>query len=408
MPWLSLLLVAWRNAVRHVRHSFFALAAVSLGVAGLALADGFIRDMFFQLGEATVQSQLGHIQITVPGYREEGAGRPEAFLIGDSAALRAVVAADPRVSSVTGRLESSGVLTADGSELAVQIEGFEPAPRADFGGLPILLEGSEPGHSAESVASIGEGVARQLGLHAGGHVDVTAPTLDGSLNSFELRVQAVFRTFSKEFDERAVRIPLATAQELLQAGGVQTLVVHLHETAQTDAVLAALRARPELAAYEIRPWYELSEFYASTRALYARQFGILQMIALALIAMSVLTSFNITVFERTAELGTMRALGARSETVVASMALEAAFVGCVGALVGVLLAVALGSVISSIGIDMPPPPNAEIGFTARIRLEAAALLWAAAIGVGSAIVGGLLPSLRAGRMPITVALGHRI
>lgn len=403
LPW-----IAWRNLLRHARQSAFALAAIVFGVAGLAIADGFIRDVFTQLGEATVRAQLGHLQIAQPGFRSEGAGRPESFLIEQPGPIRRALADDPRIDHVSGRLQLSGVAAANDQELPVEVEGVEPVPRAASGDWLKLLEGVDLVRGGENSALVGEGVARRLRLHAGDFIGLTSATFDGAVNAAEFRVAGVFRTFSKDFDDRAVRISLAQAQELVQADGVQALVVHLDRTEDTDAVLNDLRSAAPTAALDVQPWYELSDFYANTRALYARQFGILQVIALALIAMSVLTSANITVFERTAELGTMRALGARSRTVVLLMVLESAFLGAVGAAIGVLVALALGALLTSVGIPMPPPPNAEAGFTAHVLLTPGALAKAAAVGVASAVLGALVPAWRVARLPIVTALGQRI
>ncbi len=402
LPW-----IAFRNLVRHARQSAFALAAIVFGVAGLALADGFIRDVFVQLGEATVRAQLGHVQLARSGFSDEGAGRPESFVIEHPETIRRALATHPGVDSVTGRLHLSGVASANDRELPVEVEGVEPTPESATGAYLKLLDGVDLIRAGAHSALIGEGVARQLRLRAGDYLYLTGATLDGSLNAAEFSVAGIFRSFSKDFDDRAIRIALGEAQDLVQANGVHAIVVTLKHTEDTDRVLAGLRALPLAAGMEVQPWYELSDFYASTRALYARQFGILQLIALVLIAMSVLTSANITVFERTAELGTMRALGARSRVVVALMVLESALLGAVGAVIGVVVALALGALLSSIGIEMPPPPNAEAGFTAHILITSEALAKAAAVGVASAVLGALVPSFRVSRLPIVTALGHR-
>lgn len=408
LPLPVLLGIAARNLLRHARHSVFALAAIVFGVTGLALADGFIRDVFFQLGEATVRAQLGHLQLARPGFRDAGAGRPEEFLIERPDPVRAALAGDPRIEKVAGRLHLSGLASAGSREIPVEVEGVEPAAESRVGAYLRLLDGVALAAAGPNDALLGEGAARQLGVRAGDHVNLTAPTLDGSLNAVEFRVAGVFRSFSKDFDDRAVRIPLVQAQELVQAAGVNTLVVHLADTADTDTVLRQLRARAEIAGLDVQPWYLLSDFYASTRELYARQFGFLQLIAVALIAMSVLGSMNITVFERTAEFGTMRALGGRSSQVFALLALEAALLGAAGAAVGVVASLGAGSLISWIGIPMPPPPNAESGFTARILLSGQGLAAAAAVGVVASVLGSLAPGLRIRRLPIVAALGHRV
>lgn len=408
LPGTALLRIAFRNVRRQLRHSAFALAAIAFGVAGLALADGFIRDVFFQLGEATARAELGHIQISRPGFRNGGAGRPEEYVIERPESIRALLAGDPRVESVGGRLEASGLLSAGGREFPVLIEGIEPVPVSSTGTYLQLLAGRDLTAAGPGAGLLGEGLAGRLRLAPGGDAILMASTIDGAMNSTDLRVAGVFRSFSKDYDDRSLRVPLGDVQDLLQIGGVNALVVHLHQTDQTDSVLEGLRARPEAAGLEIAPWYELSDFYRGTRALYARQFGILQGIALVLIAMSVLTSFNITVFERTAEFGTMRALGAHSGRVVQLVVVEGAILGALGAAMGMVFAVVAGVLISRIGIPMPPPPNAESGFIARILLDGGALWAAAGVGLVSALLGSLLPSFRAARMPIVEALGRRI
>ena len=95
MPIAVLIRIAFRNLVRQARQSAFALAAIVFGVMGLALAEGFIQDVFHQLGEATVRGQLGHIQLTRPGFRDAGAGRPEAFIIEQPDLVSKELAADP-------------------------------------------------------------------------------------------------------------------------------------------------------------------------------------------------------------------------------------------------------------------------------------------------------------------------
>ncbi len=408
MPFDKLFRVALRNLLRQVRHSVFALAGISIGVMGLALADGFIQDVFRQLGEATVKGQLGHIQVARQGFREGGAGRPEAFVIEDGDAIRNAIARQADVRTVAGRVQLSGVLNAANRELPVEVVGSEPELEADAGDYLTLLDGVALERAAEFSALLGEGVARQLGVRAGDFVTLTAATFDGSLNALELEVAGIFRTFSKDYDDRAVRVRLAEAQELVQVAGVNTLVIGLADTDRTATVLESIRRIPQLAGLDASPWYELSDFYANTRELYARQFGVLQLIALCLIAMSVLTSTNITVFERTAEFGTMRALGARSRTVVALIVLESVVLGLLGAVLGSVLSVVVGSGLSWIGIPMPPPPNAEAGFTARILLTPGAVLSASLVGVASAVLGALLPSIRVARLPIVTQLGQRI
>ena len=62
-----------------------AIGAVAFGVIAFILASGFIEYIFWGLREATIKSQLGHIQISRPGYQESGKADPFSFLLPDAA-----------------------------------------------------------------------------------------------------------------------------------------------------------------------------------------------------------------------------------------------------------------------------------------------------------------------------------
>ena len=55
--------LALRNVVRHKLRTALTLAAIVSGVVGLVLSGGFVEDSLLQLREATIHSQLGHLQI---------------------------------------------------------------------------------------------------------------------------------------------------------------------------------------------------------------------------------------------------------------------------------------------------------------------------------------------------------
>lgn len=402
-----LFLLAWRNLVRNLRRSVFSVLTIAFGVVGLVLAAGFIQDVFEQLGEALISAQLGHAQIAKRGFLEGGAASPEDFLI-EAVGLKTEVASMEPVEDVMTRLSFSGLLSFDGADLAIDAQGIEPGPEARLGIRLQMLSGRGMRDGDVYGVLLGEGVARQLKAGIGDHVSLTAPTIDGSLNLLDLEVLGVFRSFSKEYDDRTVRMPLEAAQELAQTDRVNTLVVRLRHTPDTAAVVGLLSVKLDGSDLEVVPWYELSDFYSNTKAMYERQFGFLQLIALVLVVMSVLNSLSMTVFERTAEFGTMRVLGNRGRDVFRLIVIEAMLLGVIGSFVGVLLGAIAAVALSAVGVPMPPPPNMESGYTARFALTTATVCQAFAIGVVSAVLASLFPALRLLRVPLPDALRRAI
>ncbi len=401
---LQLWAFALRNVFRQRARSAGTLAAISLGVAGLILAGGFVQDVFVQLGEAVIHSQSGHVQIAKKGYREGRTRAPESFLIERPDALKAKVQEVPGVQMVLARLGFAGVINNGKRDLGIVGEGVEPAGEAKLGTYLRYIEGRPLADSDNDGIVIGQGVARSLGLKAGDRVNLVISLAQGAVNTLDFEVIGVFQSFSKDFDARAVRIPLTAARILMDNDAAHLLVVLLDKTESTDQVATFLGNKLGPEGFELATWRELSDFYDKTIQLYDRQFGVLRLIILLMVLLSVANSVNMTLFERTREFGTLLALGDRRSAVFRLIVSESILLGLFGALLGVVLGGIAAMGISAIGIPMPPPPNANIGYTAYIRLVPLEVLTAGGIGFVATCLAALLPARRASRMPIVDAL----
>ena len=400
--------LAIRNLWRQGTRTILTLSAIALGVSGLILARGFVQDIFIQLGEATIHSQLGHVQIYRRGFTANGVQHPLDYLIDDPSRVMAQAHRSPTVREVLSRLSFSALLGNGQSDLAVAVEGVEPDREASVATFQHVLNGHRLRPEDVDGIYVGEGVAKALQLRPGQRLTLSASTKGGALNVIELQVVGIFRSYSKDYDARSVEVPLAAAQELLDTSGVNSIVLLLSDTAATEPVTAALRDALRPSGFEVRTWKQLSDFYTKTVALFERQFGFLELVILVLIVLSVLNTFNLSLFERRGEFGTMRAIGNRNREVFALIMTEGLILGVLGSAVGALIGALLAIGISAVGIPMPPPPNAELGYVAQIRLTPWSLTTAMAIGVVASTVAVMWPGLRVSRMPIVDALRQNV
>ena len=118
---------------------------------------------------------------------------------------------------------------------------------------------------------------------------------------------------------------------------------------------------------------------------------------------AVLTAVNVlysAVVVRRSEIATLRAIGFGASGVVISVLVEALLLSIVGALLGAAVAWLgfNGNVLSTSG----GPFGNQTAFRLVVRpdLVALGIAWAVVIG----LLGGLLPAVRAARMPVAVAL----
>lgn len=415
----ELLRLALRNTLRQRGRSLMTLFAIAFGVAALVLAGGFVKDTVDELGESMIHSQSGHLQVNRTGYREQGSRDPAAFLMPEAPQLRAQLAALPGVEEAMLRMAFSGLLNNGNTDWAIIGEGVEPAAEARLGTYINIEHGRQLGGQDPYGILIGAGVAQALDLAPGDWVNLLTNTIYGAVNVLEFEVVGTFQTFSKDYDARAVRIPLPAAQELLGDAGAHLAVIRLAQTRDTAAVAAAARAAlraigggetalgaGEGAAprYEVQDWQQLNPFYRQTVQLYQQQFGFLILVILLMVALSVGNTINMSVYERAAEFGTMQACGTRRRQIFQQIVLESALLGIAGAALGVLLGNALALLISAIGIPMPPPPNSDLDYIALIRTAWWISGTAFAIGTLAPVIAALRPARRASRADIAGAL----
>jgi putative ABC transport system permease protein len=400
--------IALRNVLRQKARTAMTLAAIVCGVAGLILGGGWVKDIFVQLGEALIHSQSGHLQVYKKGFYAAGSRAPEKYLIANPDEIKQDIVVWKAVDSVMARLNFSGLLNNGRSDLPIVGEGVEPGKEAELGSSVVITKGRRLTDKDTFGMEVGQGVANALKLSPGDRVTLLANALEGALNSLDVEVIGVFQSFSNEYDARAVKIPLAAAQELLGTKGANALVVSLKKTTDTDRGAAWLKEKLGPAGMEVKTWVELNDFYEKTVELYKRQFGVLQLIILIMVLLSVANSVNMSVFERVGEFGTMMALGNRSNQVFGLILTESTLLGLIGSGLGVVLGVVLALAISAVGIPMPPPPNANLGYTARIQITASALLISFAVGFSATVIASILPAKRVTRTPVVDALRQNI
>ena len=233
-----LITLALRNIIRQRTRSAATLLAIAIGVAGLILAGGFVQDIYIQLGEAMIHSQTGHIQVTKQGYSEGKTRSPEKYLIENPDQLKAsVLKSNPDIQQTMARLGFSGVVNNGKRDLGIIGEGIEPDAEADVGTYLQYLEGRALKNSDLEGIVVGQGVAKSLGLKIGDRITLVITLAQGAVNTLDFELVGIFQSFSKEFDARAVRIPLEAAKSLMDTPAAHVLVVMLAHTENTTATV---------------------------------------------------------------------------------------------------------------------------------------------------------------------------
>jgi putative ABC transport system permease protein len=286
-------------------------------------------------------------------------------------------------------------------------EGIEPELEAPIAEWVLIQEGRDLVGEPPSSVLLGAGLAKNIDAKPGDDIVLLVTTATGGINAVELRVAGLFATSAKAYDDTTLLVPISIARQLMQVEGATTWAVLLDKTDQTNAAVEDLRQRLSAQEFEITPWYDLADFYNKTVELFTRQVSVVRILIALIVMLSISNTLSMTVIERTGEIGTAMAIGVRRRGILALFLLEGVILGVAGGLFGVAIGMALGELISYVGIPMPPPPGMEMGFTGRILISAPLALDAFILAFSTTLLASIFPAWKASRMIIVDALRHQ-
>ncbi|HEV3139744.1 MAG TPA: ABC transporter permease [Vicinamibacterales bacterium] len=234
-----------------------------------------------------------------------------------------------------------------------------------------------------------QGVGRFKGLTLGSDIKIGTATW---------KVVGVFTADDASF-ESEVWGDVDLMQPAFQRNGYQSATVKLNDPSAFESFEAAMAADPRL---DLKPQRE-REYYeaqSSTTATLIRIFATFVTTILSIGAVfGAMNTMYAAVAYRTREIGTLRALGFSRFRIVTAFLAESIALAVIGGVIGCVLALPVNG-ISTGAMNMVSFTELAFKFRVTPGLIVGGMIFSAAMGA----VGGLLPALRAARIPVARAL----
>jgi ABC-type lipoprotein release transport system permease subunit len=332
--------LAWRNAWRNPRRTGVVVAAVSIGIAGALLTMALNYGMIFQMVETAIESDLGHLQIHAPGFdanpelsvRLTQGGRAEVGLLEAQHGVRAVAR----------RVRGEGLISSPRASAGVRVVAVEPEREAR---ITLIADSVSAGSYLDGVRRrvlLGAELARRLEVDVGDKVVLSVQDLSGELTGEALRVGGLFETPSALLDESTLFLRLSDGQALFGLGDAVSEVVAVADRRSRVSELRDRLASELGDRAEVRSWEELQPALVYMIDVFDQTSWLVYAAVFVAMAFGIANVLLMTVYERTREIGIMRAIGFGRARLVATLIAEAMVVTAVG--LGLGFALALGSV----------------------------------------------------------------
>lgn len=404
------------NLFRQKRRTVTTLAAIVIGGASIFVFGGFFNFNFWVLREITIRNNLGHIQLYKKGYLESGMANPLKFGIPDYQHIEKTLRKDPEISryikAVVGQLSFAGIISnyEKGTSSPFIGLGIEPSNNIVLGFLDTIVLGSDLSHYDYEGAVIGKGLFQALGTEYDGYNDILIANKQGGQNAMSLRVRGAFQSGIKAYDDMALKIPLNTAQRLLDTKDVSKITVLLHDTQMTDLVADRIgkMIKEQRLDLEINTWPKEALYYGQVVTTFNGIFLFIKAVMAILVVFFIGNTLMMNVIERTREIGTIRALGVTKSHVWNLLFLEGFFMGLLGGVLSLACGWGISVLINIQGIPMPPAPGQTRGYIAFIRLEDNMdMVWfTLSLALITSFFASIIPAYKASRMVVVDALRH--
>jgi putative ABC transport system permease protein len=401
--------VAWRNLWRNRRRTGIAIAALALGTAALVFSHSFAETFYATMIDLATRGLLGHLQVHGKGYQAQ----PDVFtVVKDPAAVRAEVERTLPGAVALERVTAFGLAASGERSAGVAIIGLDPEREAAHTRVLQIARGRTLAAKPAREVVVGDPLARRLRVEPGGEVVLLSQAADGSLANDVYTVVGVSKGGGTvEAGGAAIFLHLGDAQDFFALGpGVHQVVVNLPDGQSPRQAAATLRAALDPAALEALSWDEMMPEVQTGIEADRQGTFLMDVIVFLLVVLGMVNAMTMATYERTFELGVLSALGTRPGGVMATIVLEALFLGVVSLLVGVAVSWLVMAVLPPIHLgSMGEMDFIGVAFPGAMKLRVAPLALVMAVGtvVVTSLLGGLVPAWRAARLAPVVAMRSR-
>src|SRR6056297_3425787 len=406
--------MALKNLLRHKRRTLITSLIIAFAILIYILTDGLmigLTDMSFR---NIIDLESGHLQVANYDYWEDRKELPLKNLITHSEEIEVKIKNVEGLKAYTKRLNFSVNLNNGIDELPVTGVGIDiNNDKKVFELEEHIIEGRMPEPDTKEIV-MGAQLAELMDFELGSYAIMLIRTEDKTFNTIDGEIVGLLNTPHPTLNENSVFVPLEIAQDSLDVDKKIThyaVRVQNQEQGITAAEELNQKLENNIKAYS---WKKSSESLVTMLEMQDIETQVILAIILTLAAVGVVNTVILSALERMEELGMMKALGMHEKEIIFVFMGEAAGIGFIGGVIGIIIG-SLGIWMFNLyGLDMSfftGGGDINYGFpltgTIYAGWELSSYLFVFVYGMIVSILASILPARWAARKDPVKSIYHR-
>ncbi|MDD5065904.1 MAG: FtsX-like permease family protein [bacterium] len=412
----NLINLAVKNLTRHTKRTLITGIAMAFGIAMLIWMDGMLRWADNESKRNLQRYEFGNFIISTKEFKTDRKNYPLNFMMDKETIRKVIEIAEGLGCSASPRTGFISLLSFNrGFGLPYVLMAMDPEKDSRVFSLKEnILTGKYPDPEDTGVL-ISSVCSRELNAGIGDFITIETRTRYNTYQSIDIKVTGIFNAPDPVVNRNQVFITRALADSQLQTEGTASEIVVRSPSGENEPFLSRMRQGLASAGLEkdlvIETWQDLGSDFLAISQTKRGGSRIFMLLIFIIVAVGIINTMLMAVFERVREIGMLRALGMSDREVIWSFILEAAGIGFIGSFAGVLLGIGLDAYSVYVGLDFSSLfEDMDIGYrTGSVfynEWNPDMMLLGFIFGILCTVLVSILPARKAVKMEITDSIRY--
>lgn len=415
----SLVNLAWKNLLRHKRRTILTAVTIAAGVGVFIFMDAWILGIIHDSERNLIDYESSSARILHKEYWDERDYFPLDYNIKEPYSIisrleKMNIPSAPRIAFGGEIITYKDPFPEDGS-FTVKIIAIDPEKDNQVFDYISHIERGRYLYEDEEGVLIGAWMAERIGAEIGYPLTIITRTQYGYRQIIDVEIVGTVNCPNPFINRNGLFIPLKVANDYLQMENSVT-EINLRLPASTVVESSVERISRSLDRdfedIEILSWKQIAESHAALTDFQSSVSQIFSFLIFIIAVVGITNTMLIAVYERTREIGVLRAMGMSDAKIKLSLILEAGGIGLLGSIIGVIIGAVGTFWIVNWGIDFSFVLR-EIDYGYRVSRvfkgmwHPQAMMTAFLFGILFSMVVAYIPARRAVRLDVVDCLRYK-